>query len=107
MAKHEQQVQIPVSPEAVTQRLYEAMASLKGASPPLVQGQWVTTNLGMSAMSWGERVSAHVQAAPGGSVVTVRSVSAFALVDWGKNKKNVGKVLAWIVPATPAAGGPR
>jgi hypothetical protein len=107
MAKHERQVQIPASPEAVTQRLYEALASLKGASAPLVQGQWVTTNLSVSAMSWGERVSAYVQAAPGGCVVTVRSASAFALVDWGKNKKNVTKVLAWIVPAAPpAASGP-
>jgi len=98
VAQHEQRIEIAGSPQEVTQRLFHALGSLPGASPPLVQGPSISTNLGTSMMSWGERVTAHVQPGPQGCLVTVRSVSAFALVDWGRNKKNVNAVLSRLAP---------
>jgi hypothetical protein len=107
VAQHERQVQIAASPQDVTSRLFQSLGSLAGASPPFVQGQVVSTSIGTSMLSWGERVTAHVQAVPSGCVVTVRSASNFALFDWGKNKRNVEQVLAWIVPsAAPAPRNP-
>ncbi len=102
MAKFERQVELAMPPQEALHRLYTALAALPQAATPRVEGQWVTTTIGTSMWSWGETVAAYVQASPRGSLITVRSKSAFALVDWGKNKKNVEKALAGLnAPAPP------
>lgn len=106
MAKYERQVEVAMPPEEAMHRLYGALGSLKGAGPPRVDGPWVTTTIGMSAWSWGETVSAYVQPGPGRCLLTVRSNSAFALVDWGKNKKNVERALARLHQPPPAPAAP-
>ncbi len=88
-------------PEEAIHRLHGALGSLKGASPPRVNAGAVVTAIGMSSFSWGETVEAFVQPGPGRCLVTVRSKSAFALIDWGKNKKNVEHALAQLQPAPP------
>ena len=84
-------------PEEAMRRLHGALGSLPKASPPHVNGAWVTTSIGASAWSWGETVSAYVQPGPGRCLLTVRSKSAFALIDWGKNKRNVERALAHVL----------
>ena len=49
---------------------------------------------GVRFLSCGERVSAQVSPADGGSTVTVESKLKFGLIDWGNNKRNVEGVLA-------------
>jgi len=89
-------------PEEAMRRLYGALGSLPGASQPRVDGPWVTTSIGVSVWSWGETVSACVQPGPGRCLLTVRSNSVFALVDWGKNKKNVEGALAQLSQPPPS-----
>ncbi len=99
-AKHQRHAEIPVSPEAATHRLAQALQALPRSRRLTVAPPWVTVKIGMSLWSWGESVTAHVQTVPGrGCFVTVRSVSAINLVDWGINRRNVETVLSWIMPA--------
>ena len=101
MAQYEQQVELAMSADEAVHRLYGAISSLRGAGPPQVEGPWVTTQIGMSGFSWGETVAAYVQPGPDRCWVTVRSKSDFALVDWGKNKKNVQTVLDHMLQPPP------
>ena len=96
--RYERQVELPIPPQEAIHRLYGALGSLPRASGLRVDGPWVSAHIGMSFLSWGEHVAAHVQAVPGRCLVTVRSKSDFALIDWGKNKKNVETVLARVAP---------
>ncbi len=101
MASHEQRIEIAASPQDLTQRLYYALAALPGATMPVVQGPWVSTRIGMTMMSWGERVTALVQPGPHACLVTVKSTSTFALIDWGRNKRHVTEVLSRIAAPLP------
>lgn len=94
MANYERQVEVVMPPEEAMHRLYGVLASLPGASQPRVDGAWIITNIGVSMWSCGETVTAYVQPGPGRCLLTVQSKSAFTLVDWGKNKKNVETALA-------------
>lgn len=94
MPNYERQVELAVPPQEATNMLLAALGALPKASPPRVDGAWVTTNIGVSGMSWGENVAGFVQPGPGRCMITVRSKSVFGLVDWGKNKKNVEATLA-------------
>lgn len=101
VASYEERIEIPASPQELTQRLYHALAALRGSGLPVVQGPWVSTEVGMTLMSWGERVTALVQPGPHACLVTVKSTSTFALIDWGRNKKHVTAVLARIAAPLP------
>lgn len=55
----------------------------------------ITMSTSMSLMSWGEDLGVQVgQLEPGVIQVAIRSDSKFALVDWGKNAKNVNQYFA-------------
>ncbi|MGB9377163.1 MAG: hypothetical protein WCB04_06580 [Mycobacteriales bacterium] len=98
MAAYERQVEVVMSPDEAMHRLFNALGSLRGAGQPRVNVPWVTTEIGPSLWSWGESVSACVQPGPGRCLLTVRSKSAFALVDWGRNKKHVETALSRLYP---------
>ena len=100
--KYERQVELAVSPDEALHRLYTAFGAIKGAGPARVHGAWVTANVGTSMASWGETVEGVVQPGPDRCLLTVRSKSAFALVDWGKNKKNVEAVITALNQQPPA-----
>jgi len=55
---------------------------------------WIVAKAPMSFRSWGERVEV-VVGAPDSSwaYVTVSSRSIFGLIDWGKNRENVERVV--------------
>jgi hypothetical protein len=67
---------------------------------------------GVSMLSWGEEVIIDVwEVSPGKAGVRVTSQLKAQLVDWGKNKKNVGEVLDAIAgtlktPAEPLPASP-
>lgn len=105
MASYERQVELVISPDEAIHRLYGVLGSLNGAAPPRVEGPWVTTQIGISAFSWGETVAACVSPGPGRCLITIRSKSAFALIDWGRNKKHVETALARLQhPPPPTVG---
>ncbi len=101
MASYEEHIEIAAAPHELTQRLFHALAALRGAGLPVVQGPWVSTEIGMTMMSWGERVTALVQPGPHACLVTVKSTSTFALIDWGRNKRHVTEVLSRIAAPLP------
>ena len=100
---YEQQITVPIAPEHVAQRAAEVLAAIPKAGnvsliPPVVRG-----DIGVGMMSWGEKVTITVAEAPGGSSVHIHSKCSFPLqlVDYGKNRKNVEKIIAGLQP--PAA----
>jgi hypothetical protein len=75
----------------------EAVPRVKGMkvkSSDEASGQILVTT-GVSFKSWGEKLPIAVrEAGPGKAVLSVSSSSKMALVDWGKNKQNVARILA-------------
>jgi hypothetical protein len=66
---------------------------MKVASSDESSGTIVATT-GVSLRSWGEKIPIVVtESEPGKSMVSVASKSKMALVDWGKNKQNVERIL--------------
>ena len=64
----------------------------------------ISAGSSVSMSTWGERVDIHVgQSAPGQVQVSIRSGLKFGLMDWGKNQKNVDRLLASIDQAIGAA----
>jgi uncharacterized protein (DUF1499 family) len=91
------QVELAMSPDEAIHRFYGILCSLPRASPPCVEGASVWTNIGPSIWSWGETVGAHIEPRPGRCLITVRSTSTFAFIDWGVNKRNVDTVLNRVI----------
>ena len=60
----------------------------------------LTASVNTNWKSWGEKVTVHVDEAPGGAVVRVRSACAFPLqiFDWRKNKENVTRIRLGLEP---------
>jgi nitrate reductase NapAB chaperone NapD len=75
----------------------EAIPTVKGMkvkSSDEASGQ-ILAATGVSFKSWGEKVPIAVsESGPGKSIVSVTSQSKMALVDWGKNKQNLERILA-------------
>lgn len=90
--------------EAVRQAAAAAGLNVAAADPATGRLEMTSS---VSLASWGERMEVQVgQAAPGSQVVRMRSALKFGLVDWGKNKRNVERLLAAVdaLLAAPAAG---
>ena len=58
----------------------------------------IKAHVGVSAWSWGEHLEIMLyETAPGSTALTVSSGSYYALVDWGKNQKNIDELMALIM----------
>jgi len=82
-----------MSPDEAIHRLYGILGTMPRAKQPRVEQGWVWTKMGWSAASRGETRGGFVEPGPGRCLITVRSISNFALIDWGVNRRNVEAVL--------------
>jgi len=58
----------------------------------------IKAHVGMSAWSWGEHLEIILyETTPNSAALTVSSGSHYALVDWGKNQKNIDELTALIM----------
>ncbi|MDL2238538.1 zinc ribbon domain-containing protein [Christensenellaceae bacterium OttesenSCG-928-K19] len=66
---------------------------------------FINASVGISALSWGEKVIVNIkQLEPNSTSLSINSGSHYALVDWGKNRKNTEELVRLItggLPATP------
>ncbi len=89
-----QTIELALAPQQAEAAVYQALVTagvtnVRGGGGVLEGG----TSVGWT--SWGEKVTATVGFGPRGSVVTLASTCSMPtqLVDFGKNKKNVTKVV--------------
>ena len=81
--------------------VYEAFVKalpMAGANIPIKikESYQMMSEISVSAWSWGEKIYISMtETQTGGTRVQVKSESSFGmtLIDWGKNKKNVDKIL--------------
>ena len=66
-----------------------------------------TARVPMSTSSWGERLTVTVSPLDRGTRVTARSTCSFPLqiIDWGKNRRNVTRILARVESQLRAGSG--
>lgn len=88
--------QLSVQPQEVWPKLMSAVSAIGGnvtRHDPAVGV--IEANVSVSLFSWGEKLSISVTPKDGGSSVSVESKSRLpvVLLDWGKNKRNVTKLL--------------
>ncbi|QIX27937.1 hypothetical protein ncot_16085 [Nocardioides sp. JQ2195] len=101
----EQQLTIPLPPEQVSAQVQRVLMALPKAGNVFVNPPRITADLSMGAFSWGEKLLVHLTQVPGGTQAVVRSECSFPLqlVDYGKNRKNVEKIVAGLqLPPGPA-----
>ncbi|MGC2976594.1 hypothetical protein ACPUD8_12910 [Brevibacterium sp. FAM 25378] len=100
-ASYEETMTIPVAAADVWQRAIQVLNSQQGVSGVMTHPGVLTASVNTNWRSWGEKLSVHVDEAPGCTFVRIRSVCAFPLqiIDWGKNKDNVLKVRAGLDPS--------
>ena len=103
---YETTVGVALPPEQAEAALYAALvaAGVQGVNGGrgVLRGAYPTT-----WASWGEVVQATTGHGPQGAVVGVRSECAMSttLVDWGKNRKNVDRILAALAERAPVVAG--
>lgn len=106
-AKYEETMNIPFAAADVWQRAIEVLNQQPGVAGVNTQPGLLTASVNTNWRSWGEKVAVHVDEAPGGTAVRIRSACAFPLqiLDWGKNKENVTRIrLGLEPPRGPEAG---
>ncbi len=95
-----QTIELALAPQQAEAAVYQALvtAGVVGVhgGGGMLEG---TTSVGWS--SWGEKITAVVGFGPRGSVVTLTSTCSMPtqVVDFGKNKKNLAKVVEALVGA--------
>jgi len=82
----------------VVYEAFEKALPLAGAGVPIKmkESHQLLSEVSTSLWSWGEKISVSMKETnTGGTRVQVKSESSFGmtLIDWGKNKKNVDKIL--------------
>ncbi|MBU1670747.1 MAG: zinc ribbon domain-containing protein [Actinobacteria bacterium] len=66
---------------------------------------YILASISLTPLSWGENVAIQVyESPPGQTWVVVDSSSKFALIDWGKNHKNLDRLFAYLQQLLPAGG---
>ena len=93
-SQHERTVGVALPPEQAEAAVYQAL--VRSGVQGVNGGRGVLRgSVPTSWWSWGESLTATVGFGPAGAVVTVHSISAMptTLVDFGKNRKNVDRVL--------------
>ena len=77
--------------EAMVRALPEARMKLKSSDAAT---HHIEATTGMSLASWGENIRIDLsEAAPGRTRATISSANKAQLVSWGKNKKNLDKIV--------------
>lgn len=80
--------------DAVCTAAVAEQMTLRGANPSTGV---ITISSSISAFSWGQNGTIRVwQHEPGTIAVSIRSSLKFGLVDWGRNRRNVERLLARI-----------
>ncbi len=87
-------IEVALPPEQAEAAVYQAFvqAGLESVSGG---GGVMRGSVGMSLASWGEQVTATIGHGPHGAVVQLHSASALSttLIDFGRNRKNLEKVV--------------
>ncbi|WP_182111303.1 MULTISPECIES: hypothetical protein [unclassified Actinotalea] len=95
-------IEVALPPEQAEAAVYQAFvqAGLEGVAGG---GGIMNGTVGVSWASWGEKIRATIGHGTHGSVVHLHSESALptTLIDFGKNKKNLAKVVAAIRDHAP------
>jgi len=86
---------VPAVPSPALQAAFAAAARSLGWTVTEQHGL-VQAAAGVSVWSWGERVT--VQLHTDGATVTSTCAMPLQIVDWGKNARNVGALLAALSP---------
>ncbi|MBO9519979.1 MAG: DUF2510 domain-containing protein [Nocardioidaceae bacterium] len=86
-------VELPAPPNAVAAALPEAAwrAGMDVTQDPATG--LIRFSTGMSMTSWGENVTVGLQPSAAGTLATFHSGLKFGLVDWGRNNKNLDRLL--------------
>lgn len=93
-ADHRTTIEIAAPPQVAEGAVYQAFLAA-GLTGVRGGGGVMYGSVPVGWRSWGENVSATVGFGPQGAVVTLRSECAMPtqLVDWGKNRKNVERIV--------------
>lgn len=92
------------SPPAVFDAAHKALASIATVQQVDAEGQYVAGAIGWSLWSWGEDIQVWVKPGSPGTVLTVesRSRATTAVFDWGRNRRNVDRLLKAAKELLPA-----
>lgn len=62
------------------------------------EGTTITAEVRVNLSSWGEKITLTITSTPEGTLVSVHSLCSFPfqVVDWGKNRRNTGRLLSGI-----------
>lgn len=103
-AKYEETMNIPFAAADVWRRANEVINQQPGVAGVHTQPGLLSASVNTNWRSWGETITVHVDEAPGGTIVRIRSECAFPLqiFDWGKNKENVSRIRQGIEPPSRA-----
>ena len=76
-------------------RLQRALGALGQVDVTRLDGEegYIEATVGRTGNSWGEELLINVRSAPVGSTIEVISRSRFQLLDHGKNKRNIDRIL--------------
>lgn len=67
---------------------------------------YIVASVSLTPLSWGEDVAIQLtESPPGQTWVAVGSHSKFAIIDWGKNHRNLDRFFACLQQMLPAGGG--
>jgi len=68
-------------------------------------GGYIQASSSMSLFSWGENVALTLRTMPEGGIwIAVQSSLKFGLIDWGKNRRNVEKIISTMMSLAPSWG---
>ena len=83
------------TPPAVFDAMYRALASMATVRQVDAERLYVAGTAGVSVASWGERIQVWVTPGSPETIVTVESRCKLPmqLVDWGRNRRNVNRLL--------------
>ncbi|GHJ52907.1 hypothetical protein Nm8I071_22140 [Nonomuraea sp. TT08I-71] len=107
MKSFEDHIYLPVPEGQALPLISGVLARFEGAKHvETVDAGLIRVAVSASFESWGEVITCRLTPAEGGVKVTVRSDSKFALTmtDWGKNRRNVSKLLRRIEASISEVG---
>lgn len=95
-------IEVAQTPHEAEAAVYQAFCA-SGLQSVAGGGGVMRGSVPTSWASWGENVTATIGHGPRGAVVALRSECAFALtlVDWGKNRKNLDRVVTELRALAP------